>query len=85
MSSIGQVRHKQGPLKPGAGVNKDLLPVGDEHIIGIVNVGGFMEYFILQNTRLSLVVRMANEIVELVQKRFPLVQQLTAATKEELQ
>lgn len=81
MSSVGQVRHKKGPLKPGAGVNKDLIPVGDENIIGIVNVGGFMEYFVLQNTRLSLVIKLVNEIVALIQERFPLNQ--VAATKEE--
>ncbi|MGB4008573.1 MAG: DUF1256 domain-containing protein, partial [Bacillota bacterium] len=32
------------------------------HITGIVNVGGFMEYLVLQNTRLSLVIRMAEAI-----------------------
>jgi hypothetical protein len=30
--------------------------------MGIVNVGGFMEYMILQNTRLSLVMKMAEII-----------------------
>jgi len=43
-------------------VNKDLPPVGDIHMTGIVNVGGFMEYFVLQNTRLNLVVKMADII-----------------------
>ena len=52
----------EGPLKPGTGVNKDLPPIGDAHITGIVNVGGFMEYLVLQNTRLSLVIRMAEAI-----------------------
>jgi len=32
--------------------------------MGVVNVGGFMEYFVLQNTRLSLVMRMADVIAE---------------------
>lgn len=32
--------------------------------MGIVNVGGFMEYFVLQNTRLSLVMRMAHVIAD---------------------
>jgi hypothetical protein len=32
------------------------------HIVGVVNVGGFMEYLVLQNTRLSLVMRMAEVI-----------------------
>lgn len=62
LDSIGQINLNLGPIKPGAGVNKDLPPIGDFHITGIVNVGGFMEYFVLQNTRLSLVVKMANNI-----------------------
>lgn len=63
-SSVGLVKCGKGPLEPGAGVGKDLPPVGDMKIYGVVNVGGFMEYFVLQNTRLSLVHRMANEIVD---------------------
>ncbi|WJH36217.1 spore protease YyaC [Paenibacillus sp. CC-CFT747] len=62
LSSVGSIKVHNGPLKPGAGVNKELPPVGDIHITGIVNVGGFMEYFVLQNTRLSLVMNMAEEI-----------------------
>lgn len=64
ISSVGCIQTGIGPVKPGAGVNKDLPPVGHSHITGIVNVGGFMEYFVLQNTRLSLVVNMANVIAE---------------------
>lgn len=64
ISSVGCIQTGIGPVKPGAGVNKDLPPVGHSHITGIVNVGGFMEYFVLQNTRLSLVVNMANVISE---------------------
>lgn len=62
VASVGCIQVAHGPLKPGAGVNKDLPPVGDIHVTGIVNVGGFMEYFVLQNTRLSLVMNMANVI-----------------------
>ncbi|NQX68413.1 spore protease YyaC [Paenibacillus alba] len=62
VSSVGCIQVADGPLKPGAGVNKDLPPVGDIHVTGIVNVGGFMEYFVLQNTRLSLVMNMAHII-----------------------
>lgn len=50
------------PLKPGAGVNKNLPEVGDISISGIVNVSGFMEYQILQSTRLSLVMKMSQII-----------------------
>jgi putative sporulation protein YyaC len=60
--NIGFISLKRGPLKPGTGVNKKLPLVGDYHIIGVVNVSGFMEHVVLQNTRLSLVVQMADVI-----------------------
>lgn len=62
VTSVGNIQVGIGPVRPGAGVNKQLPPVGDMHITGIVNVGGFMEYFVLQNTRLHLVMRMADVI-----------------------
>jgi putative sporulation protein YyaC len=61
---VGYVTIGHGPLKPGAGVNKNLPSVGNIHITGIVNLGGFMEYIILQNTRLGLVMKMADAISE---------------------
>lgn len=64
LTSVGFIQIGQGPVKPGAGVNKDLPPVGNMHVTGIVNVGGFMEYFVLQNTRLSLVMTMAETIAK---------------------
>lgn len=62
--NIGKINLFRGPLFPGAGVNKNLTPVGDLSITGIVNMSGFMEYIVLQNTRLSLVMEMA-EIISL--------------------
>ncbi|MDD4335934.1 MAG: spore protease YyaC [Firmicutes bacterium] len=62
LESVGHITVAEGPLRPGTGVNKDLPLVGDAHVTGIVNVGGFMEYLVLQNTRLSLVIRMADAI-----------------------
>lgn len=64
LSSVGLVTLGNGPLRPGAGVNKVLPEVGNIHLTGIVNVGGFMEYFVLQNTRLSVVMRMADCIAD---------------------
>lgn len=61
-SSVGNITIAHGPIKPGAGVKKDLPEVGTFHITGIVNIGGFMEYFVLQNTRLSIVMKMADTI-----------------------
>ncbi len=62
LDNVGTVSVGLGPLQPGAGVHKDLPAVGDLYITGTVNVGGLMEYFVLQNTRLSLVMRMARVI-----------------------
>lgn len=62
MDSIGCVSLGRGSLKPGAAVNKELPSVGDAYITGIVNVGGFMEHLVLQSTRLSLVIKMADVI-----------------------
>lgn len=64
VSSVGCIQVGDGPVRPGAGVNKELPPVGDIHMTGIVNVGGFMEYFVLQNTRLNLVVKMSEIIAQ---------------------
>lgn len=59
---IGFVNVKEGVLYPGTALKKNLPAVGDIHISGIVNVGGFMEHLVLQNTRLSLVYKMAEVI-----------------------
>lgn len=61
-SSVGYIRLEQGSLKPGTGVGKELPSIGDYNIAGVVNVGGFMEYMTLQNTRLSIVMKMADII-----------------------
>ena len=62
IEGVGTVNIGLGSLQPGAGVNKNLPQVGDAYITGVVNVGGFMEYFVLQNTRLSVVIKMAEVI-----------------------
>lgn len=64
MDRIGYIKVGYGPLKPGAGVNKDLPSVGNIHVTGIVNMSGYMEYLVLQNTRLSLVMKMAETIAD---------------------
>lgn len=59
---VGFLSIKNFPLKPGSGVNKILPPIGDISITGVVNIGGMMEFMVLQNTRLSLVMNMADII-----------------------
>ena len=68
MKNVGIIQLGDGPVKPGAGVNKELPAVGNIHITGIVNVSGFMEFFVLQNTRLSLVMKMAKTIANGIHK-----------------
>lgn len=63
---IGSIKLRNNPIRPGAAVGKDLPPVGIHSIRGIVNIGGFAEAFVLQNTRLNLVMKMARVISELI-------------------
>ncbi|MNH88899.1 hypothetical protein D3C73_414140 [compost metagenome] len=80
VSSVGHIQIGHGPLKPGAGVNKELPPIGNIHVTGIVNVGGFMEYFVLQNTRLSLVMNMADVIAEAIHSAvYPALKRFTSS------
>lgn len=70
MSHIGMIHLGEGPILPGAGVNKKLPPVGDIFITGIVNFSGFMDMMILQNTRLNTVMEMADFIVLGIKRAF---------------
>lgn len=73
VENVGYINIGEGSLKPGAGVNKHLPSVGNLHITGVVNVGGFMEYFVLQNTRLNMVMKMARLISHGVQQAAKLI------------
>ncbi len=61
---IGYINVRQGSLKPGTALNKTLPAVGDFHISAVVNVGGFFEHMVLQNTRLFIVSKMADIIAK---------------------
>ena len=61
-SHIGFITLGEGPLKPGAGVDKDLPAVGDIYITGIVNFSGLLDNMLLQTTRLNIVMSMADQI-----------------------
>lgn len=60
--SIGHLLFQNGPLYPGKAVGKDLPPVGDLSIKGVVNISGFMEQAVLQSTRLHLSFEMSRVI-----------------------
>lgn len=59
---LGYVTIGNGALYPGAGVQKELSPVGDIHITGIVNIAGVLEQLTLSTTRLSTVISLADTI-----------------------
>jgi putative sporulation protein YyaC len=59
---IGYISLGEGPLKPGAGVDKNLPEVGDLFITGIVNFSGMFDHMLLQTTRLNVVMSMADQI-----------------------
>ncbi|NMA94707.1 MAG: spore protease YyaC [Clostridiales bacterium] len=61
-NNVGHINLGFGPLLPGAGVYKNLPAVGDMYITGTVNIGGFMEFLILQSTRLGIVMKMSEII-----------------------
>ncbi len=69
-ASLGQKKHlgyvtiADGALYPGAGAQKELPPVGDIHITGIVNISGVLEQLTLQTTRLSTVISLADTITQ---------------------
>lgn len=62
MDHVGYITVAKGFIRPGAGVNKELPSVGDIAITGIVNFSGLMDMLILQNTRLNIVMKMADII-----------------------
>lgn len=56
------------PLRPGAGVGKNLTEVGNCSIVGVVNVRGFDCHEILGATRLSTSMRMAKQTAEILRE-----------------
>ena len=61
---VGFATLGRGALQPGLGVSKDLEPVGDISITGIVGGCGSRDPVMLQSVRLSMVMKMADCICE---------------------
>lgn len=68
---VGHLMVEHGPLRPGAGVKKALPEFGDITLTGVVNVSGFMEYFVLQNTRLGIVMKMTDVVALALRNSLP--------------
>lgn len=67
---IGYVTLGNTPLLPGIGVQKKLPEIGDASITGIVNISGKNSHTVLQTTRLSTVVELANFVADGILKVF---------------
>jgi putative sporulation protein YyaC len=65
---IGIICFEHRPLRPGSGVKKNLPEVGNWTLKGVVNAAGFWEYLVLQNTRLHIVMTMADVIANAIHR-----------------
>ncbi|WP_242876259.1 spore protease YyaC [Desulfosporosinus hippei] len=82
---IGKISLSNSPLSPGAALNKSLPTVGDISILGIVNMGGFLELQVLQCTRLHTVMKLATDMTHLIWRAVPVSQerQVRTATRNQ--
>jgi len=58
--NVGFVTIGEGALSPGAGIENSLPSVGEIYVTGIVNSFGTANMATLQNTRLALVIKLAD-------------------------
>lgn len=82
---IGYVTLRQGPLKPGQGIAKNLPEIGDISITGIVNLSGRPGAFLLQNTRLCTVMKLVDCItlgINHAEDYFPLLEEIPDSGEE---
>lgn len=71
--NIGKLLLNSGALYAGRGVGKDLPPIGDFNIKGIVNIDSNcveMNYMALGVTRLSTVVKLAKQCADSIEEAF---------------
>lgn len=65
---IGKIKIRDQPIFPGKGVGKDIPGVGDLSIIGTIDKSGSQEIFFVRSMRLSFIVNMAEQIVDIIEK-----------------
>lgn len=59
---IGSIRVRRGSIRPAAAFGRDLPPIGDLAVTGIVGASGSYDYQTLQSARLGLVAHMASQL-----------------------
>lgn len=82
--NVGSVLFQGGCLAPGAGVKKELETVGDYSIKGVVNVGGYIEQLVIQNTRLSTVIKLAKLTSDAIEQAFPIHNRMNQRTSNSI-
>lgn len=65
---IGEIRIRDYAISPGKGVGKELPEVGVASVIGIVDSSDNSELFFSRSIRLSFVMNMAKQIVNIIEK-----------------
>ena len=60
VQQIGKIFIEDLPLHPGLALDKDLPTVGEMSIKGVVNISGNLDFMMLQNTRLFVVMSLAD-------------------------
>lgn len=74
--NVGKLTLHSGSLLPGRGVGKELTPVGDFNIGGIVNKAhpssDMLNLMGISNTRLSVVIKLAETCAEAINEAFPM-------------
>lgn len=66
--NIGEIRIRDYAIYPGKGVGKELPEVGVASVIRIVDSSGNSELFFSRSIRLSFVMDMAKQIVNIIEK-----------------
>lgn len=84
VNNIGKIFIDDKPLNPGRAVNKDLPPVGDMSITGVVNVSGCLEFMVLQNTRLYTVMTLADCISSAISNTILKLQSNTSSSSNNI-
>lgn len=68
---IGSIRVKRGCIRPAAAFKRELPPIGDLAVTGIVGASGCYDYQTLQSTRLGLVAHMASQLAGALSAALP--------------
>lgn len=61
---IGHIRIREGSIRPAGAFSKELPPIGNLAVTGIVGASGIHDYQTLQSARLSLILSMASQLAE---------------------